>query len=123
MRSHGQCLDHVFVGEVGGMICKAAAHSPRLAMVRDAELFRLVSEFYAKDELSKICEPEDEESAYDAVREVADRIWATRAAGPEGMRVKVRLAQESFYDFVEDQLDIMASLAADLDAMMGSGNV
>jgi hypothetical protein len=49
LHSHGQSLDWVFCGDVGGMICGGAAHSERASSTVDAELLILVERWFAAE--------------------------------------------------------------------------
>src|ERR1700722_3101241 len=49
LHSHGQNLDWVFCGDVGGMICGGAAHSERASNIADAELLILAERCLAAE--------------------------------------------------------------------------
>jgi hypothetical protein len=48
--SHGQSLDWVFAGDVGGMICGLAKHSKHAEAIADAELVALAEQYAAAEQ-------------------------------------------------------------------------
>src|ERR1700722_17786495 len=76
LHSHGQNLDWVFCGDVGGMICGSAAHSERASSTVDAELLILAERFLAA------------EAEYCRLNRIWDEMPRSNAEPPAKLRIR-----------------------------------